>query len=381
MSLRYIAFDDSYRAAYRQVSRVVRHDELVVTCGQLDADGAGIAQNIGDITAQTERSVDLVYDAIQQAGASTSDLLKLQVFYRAASEHNATSYERFVRELLPNDAMPVINYTPIASFPKGVEVEIDGVAAIGAGTGSIERAALGQCEAISYANSVFVSAVLQADTVPEAMQLLSDLTDCLAGVGAAMTNLRRLRFYQRGLSDTPGKAERVIAQTLAKHALVYTRLPLVSSSDEEPILRLEFEGTAAPSDSTQILPQSREDASMWGLGYARAVRDGNTIFVGGQVPYAQIARHRESPTAMTEQINTVMRGIQNILGHYDADFNNVAKVNAYYAGQDDLETWASNVQSRCDFYPQPGPASTGVEVLTVGLSPMRVCVDCLAFVD
>ena len=74
-------FDNTYRPAYRQVSRVVKGADLLFTCGQLDTDGAGQVQHPGDITAQTIRSMTLLFDALRQAAQCVRRVIRSKLDY------------------------------------------------------------------------------------------------------------------------------------------------------------------------------------------------------------------------------------------------------------------------------------------------------------
>lgn len=370
MKIHYIPFDNSYRAAYRQVSRAVRYNNYIFTCGQLDADGEGLAQHIDDLTAQTRRSIWLVKDVIRQSGGNPEDILQLQIFYKDSRHVTVGQFKSLVNSLLPK-SQPVIQYIPLENFPKGVEIEIDAVANIGSKDSGIEKATVGQVQALRCNEMVFANATLD-NIEPEAVDnLLAELESATVKVGAKIQDYCRLRYYEYGLPDAPSITERHLARQLMATPMVCTRLPLNIGQPSSPHAQIEFSGNLSITTKT---PMQRHDP--WDLGYHSAISCPPFLYFGGQLPSDE-CRNTTSRN-IENQITDVMLRLKKQLGDFNISFADVLKINAYYAGSHDLNSWTKHVQQRCNFYPQPGPASTGVEVTTVGLKHAMVTVDCTA---
>lgn len=85
------------------------------------------------------------------------------------------------------------------------------------------------------------------------------------------------------------------------------------------------------------------------LGYAQAVKVGNTIYISG------ITSGGDAPT----QIKNVYEALQKVLENYGCGFENVVKENLYTT---DLEGIKQHLELRKSFYKGDFPAATWVEV-------------------
>ena len=383
MPLTYVPFDNSYRAAYRQVSRAARGLDVICTCGQLDADGEGRAQHLGDITTQTRRTMWLLDDIIGQAGATPQDLLQVQVFYRNTPGFDEPAYRDALSALLPREHQPVMMLTPIATFPKGVEVEVDAIAVAGSAvTRQTAQSASGCAMAVRDDDLVFGQFSANGATDATTTAMLADLEDCLAKLGASSEDVCKVRYYQSELGDEIGSDELLVAEAFGDAQPVYTRLPLALPATGSKQVRVEVVCVVG-NDKTgkrhrrQRLYSGDHWSWPWHLPYAHGLQCGDYLFVAGVLPVNE-AGQIVQPDDLEAQIPFVMQHLESLLADFGLGFEDVIKVNAYYVGTTDLETWARNVQARCNFYPQPGPASTGVEVTTLGIPGVMVTVDCLA---
>lgn len=86
------------------------------------------------------------------------------------------------------------------------------------------------------------------------------------------------------------------------------------------------------------------------IGYAQAVRVGNTLYVSGSV----------GAGPMPQAIEQAFGAIKETLAHYNLDFSNVVKENAYTT---DLEALKAHAGVRRAFYGEDFPAATWVQVV------------------
>ena len=372
MTLVYTPFDDSYKPSYRQVSRVVRAGEMLFTCGQLDTDGNGVVQHPGDLHAQTIRSMRLLCEALEQAGSDARDLLHLHVFYRADTHFDEAEFDALVQAQLPHDCCPVTIYQRLDSFPKVVEVEVDGIARTG--TSPTQRYKQGPAQVIRRDDFLVGRVDLERDS--DVQMALDALDASLEEIGASRADVCKVRYLDGGLSMDPDGLETLFANALSLTPTVYTRLPLHQSPYTR---RLEVYGACSRQVATDYYAACSLPSNLWSLGYVDWVKRGNWLFVGGQLAPETASTHH-FPDAIAEQVNQVMNDTVAQLAQSDIGFAQVAKVNAYYRGKQDYDDWVRNVQLRCDFYPQPGPASTGVEVPHVGHQNAALVLDCIAYV-
>lgn len=370
-----VPFDNSYRAPYPQVSRVVRCDDLIFTSGQLDVDGEGRLQHEGDMQAETRRSLALLYDAVEQAGGSAADIAHLQVFYRNAGHLDETAYRKELMSLLPEVCRPLLFLTPIETFPKGIQVEVDAIARIGS---TVDRHDGEGISVVRSGDLIFAGATFNPDASDGQREL--DILECrLRELGSGLGDIAKLRFYATCLGGEIDALERGIIERFPPPGPVYTRLPLAPTRDAGTRVMLEVvavTGKASKTERRDLSPGNTRQPP-WRLSNPPAVQCGRYVFVGGQlsVDSTGTVRHADLIRA---QIDVVMTGIRETLGRFDRDLRQVAKVNAYHQGRKDKKTWTDDVQTRANHYPSPGPASTGVEVSTVGLPGALITVDCIA---
>ena len=344
-------------------------DRLLFTCGQLDTDGNGVVVHPGELMAQTRRSMSLLHEALEQAGGEAADLFHLHVFYRADGRFEESRYVELVRSLLPDDCSPIMVTQRIDTFPKGVEVEVDGIAS----RGFIETQTVRHGSAHLVRRGDFLAGVVNCDD--DAAGAIDDIAAALTGLGLSLFDVCKLRYLSATLAATPDGCELRLADAFDGVPVVYTRLPLHASPGKRLV---EVYGAIAPAPESSEAGDAVVSQTLWGLGYADWVRRGSWLFVGGQLPTD--SRGRMIPGRdLTRQVHQVMRNISDRLAPSGADFSDVVKVNAYYQGAQSLDSWVRNVQARCDYYPTPGPASTGVEVPNVGYEQAGLVVDCIAW--
>ena len=85
------------------------------------------------------------------------------------------------------------------------------------------------------------------------------------------------------------------------------------------------------------------------IGYAQAIRVGNTLYISGSV----------GTGAMPEAINSAFGSIKATLAHYGLDFRHVVKENAYTT---DIEALKAAQDVRKAYYGIDFPAATWVQV-------------------
>jgi len=368
VTLLYTPFDDSYRPSYRQVSRVVQADRLLFTCGQLDTDGNGVVQHPGDLVAQTRRSMRLLHEALEQAGGDATSLFHLHVFYRADGRFDESSFVELVRSLLPDGCAPVMIFQRVDTFPKGVEVEVDGIAS----RDSVETQAVRHRQAHLVRCGNFLVGVLDCDQ--DVAGAIDDFAAALADLGLSLDDVCKLRYLSGALGTMPDAVEFELAEAVAGVPAVYTRLPLHASPGRRLV---EVYGAIAPDGESSQAGDTAVSQTLWGLDYTDWVSRGSWLFVGGQLPTNSNGQMNRGYD-LTQQIHQVMRNTSDRLAPSGVNFSDVVKVSAYYQGAQSFDSWVRSVQIRCDYYPTPGPASTGVEVPHTGHEQAGVVLDCLA---
>ena len=395
MTRSYVPFDDSYRVpADIHVSRGVRCGDLVFTCGQLDMDGESRPQNIGDIQAQTERSMALLYDVLDQAGAAPEDMAHLHVFYRHDGRFDEDAYVDKFASLLPGDLRPVTVFTPVASFPaQGLEVEIDTIAVTDAANRRREATDdSGTLCGVKCGEVIFAAASPPrepsggvrhpGDIGRQTDAVMAQLAGTLATLGADLSDVCKLTLYTSTDIETGsiGECERICGDAFPNPGPVYTNVLLPRFAHPGETVRLEV--VAMRGERDERLPrQNLSQADHWawpgGLPYSQALSCGNLVFVGGQLSLDRDGSlvHAGDLAAQTD---TTMTHVQSALGACGARLDQMTKVNAYFKAAWDPDGWQVNVNIRSSYYGPPGPASTGIEVPALIPERALIAVDCIA---
>ena len=104
------------------------------------------------------------------------------------------------------------------------------------------------------------------------------------------------------------------------------------------------------------------------------------IFLGGQVSLNQQgeAVHPDDLTAQTHQ---AMAHIKTILNDLGADYADVCKVMTVYKGDVGADALHANLPVRSSYFPDPGPASTGVPLPVLAYAGMCIEIDIYAMAD
>lgn len=114
-------------AAIGPYSQAVVHNGLVYTAGQIPIDPMTGTLVVGDITSQTERTLQNLKEVLEAAGSSFRGVLKTTVFLRDLNDFGAMNevYARFFGE-----HRPARSTIQAARLPRDAAVEIECVAAL-----------------------------------------------------------------------------------------------------------------------------------------------------------------------------------------------------------------------------------------------------------
>ncbi len=99
------------------------------TAGQIALDPATMEVVEGDVVAQAERVLANLGAVLQEAGASWSTVVKTTIFLADMADF-ARVNEVYARAL--GDNRPARSTVAVAGLPRGVRVEIEAVALVGA---------------------------------------------------------------------------------------------------------------------------------------------------------------------------------------------------------------------------------------------------------
>ena len=121
---------DAAPAAAGPYSQAIRAGDLVFTAGQLGIDPATGALVGDDVASQAERALENLGAILAAAGSGLDRLVKVTVFLADIGDWPAVNevYGRMVPE-----PFPARSAFAVKALPLGALVEIEGVAAVGAG--------------------------------------------------------------------------------------------------------------------------------------------------------------------------------------------------------------------------------------------------------
>ncbi len=89
---------------------------------------------------------------------------------------------------------------------------------------------------------------------------------------------------------------------------------------------------------------------------------GEMIFIGDQAALDESGAVMV-PGDVVAQSQAMMERLETVLGRLGADFDDVVKLNVFYRGAGDAESWAVPAKIRAGYFAEPGPAATGVPVV------------------
>jgi 2-iminobutanoate/2-iminopropanoate deaminase len=116
-------------AAIGPYAQAVAANGFLFTAGQIALDPATMQVVEGDVVAQAERVLANLAAVLHAAGASWSVVVKTTIFLADMADFGAVN-EVYARVL--GDARPARSTVAVAGLPRGVRVEIEMVAALGA---------------------------------------------------------------------------------------------------------------------------------------------------------------------------------------------------------------------------------------------------------
>ncbi len=130
MTSREVIRTDAAPAAAGPYSQGIRSGELVFTAGQIGIDPATFELVGPGVVEQAEAALNHVRAILEAAGSGLDRLLKVTVFLADIADWPAVNevYARLVPE-----PFPARSAFAVRDLPKGARVEIEAVAAVGAG--------------------------------------------------------------------------------------------------------------------------------------------------------------------------------------------------------------------------------------------------------
>ncbi len=207
----------------------------------------------------------------------------------------------------------------------------------------------------------------------------------LHGLGCDTSDLTKLTaFYV--ISDSPdeGQILEIIAGQLGElegPGPAVTLVPIETNCFDG--LSIEIEGIAMRGQNDERLSRSASwipDGNWLPPGLSQAVRCGQMIFTSGQT-----SANRQGdilhPGSLAEQSKVVLNKLDRLLNGLGADLADAVKTNVFNVEPGEMENWKDAALIRASFFPEPGPAATGLSLTRLPNPELMVRNDVIAMRD
>ena len=343
----------------------------------MDLDGDGQPRNRGDLWAQTVSALGLLFKVIAKAEMRARDVIQIHVFYR--TEIDEPAYRAKILNELKQCPNALLVLTPLMSFPsEGAEVEIDAIVIAPGDKLAHQTVSSPLVRSIDRWTFTQNSPGKTGNILEQAKQVCASIHENFEHADIDVSNLIRVNaYFDAALSSADIRAieEQICIGFRAQRPTYHgVQLPCALPNDE--LLRLEAIAVSGVTrtqwDGDWKWPHE--------LDFAGGIRVDDVVCMGAQLPldeHGLVANQND----IAGQTHQVMQSLQTGLNALESDFGDLAKVNAYWVGEHDLQRWATNVGVRGSYCVKPGPASTGIECKSLSVDDALISVDCLALCE
>jgi len=381
----------------------MRCGSMIWIGGQLDMTGTGEVCHAGDVFAQIPPVVRHVERVLEDLEAGLADLVKLLCFYVNDGSLDESTVLAAIAGALPPEARPAVTLIPVPylAYP-GIALELEGYTMRGEDGAALPRGFAPSpglsplsdrfAQALRCGKMIYVSAqspvdgrgrvLAPGDIVAQTEQVMRQIEAALGHFGAGFDDVVKLnRWYVGG-----GTVADFEPAALACAAHFYEPGPAATGV---PIPRhaltgqqIKIEVVAMLGEDDQHLPRrfSWPD-SLWDwhvhLPYKHGLACGEMIFLGGQVSIDKQGR-TVNPGDLAAQTRQAMVHIGTVLRDLGADYHDVCKVTTVYQSRPNATDLHDNLVIRSYFFPDPGPATTGIPLPTLAYPDMAIEIDIFA---
>ena len=381
----------------------VRCGDMLWVGGQVDLTPEGAVCNPGDLATQTRNVMAHFARVLAGLDCDLEDLVVLHCFYVNDGTVDEAEFLAAVGGCLPPGARPAVTAVPAPYLAyEGLQVEIEGYAMRRESGGRIPRAFAEArsasplpapfCQGVRAGKMIFVSAqspidaqgrVLHpGDIVAQTRQVMRQIGDVLAGFGADFADVVKLnRWYAGGVGIASFEpAALACAEHFSEPGPAATGIPVPRHANDDVKIRISV--VAMLGEDGRRLPRRHAwPDSLWDwhvhLPYKHGLKCEEMIFTGGQVSLDKRGR-AVHPHDLSAQTHQAMVHIGSILRELGADYEDVCKVIAIYAGGCGAPALHANLPIRSSYFADPGPATTGVPMPVLAYDAMMVEIDVFA---
>ena len=384
----------------------VRCGEMLWVGGQVDLDSDGVVQNPGDLQFQTVRAIENFDAVLRELGADLTDLVKLLCFYVNDGSVDEDFFLGHLADQLPEGTKTAVTAVPVPYLAyDGMLVEIEGCAMLGRDGAKLPRSYAVAEEgpplpdafsaAVRCGDMIFVGgqapvgadgAVAAPGRIVDQTNLVMDRIGGLLGqFGADFGDVVKNNRWYAGTATIEDfePAALACAAYYAEPGPAATGVPVPRHATEGVEIKLEVVAMLG-EDGSRLPRRHVWPDSLWDwhvhLPYKHGLKCGNMIFLGGQVSLDNkgVAVH---PGDLKRQTHQAMEHIGTILGELGAGYTDVCKVLTVYRGDCGNDDLHDNLSIRSSYFPEPGPATTGIPLPALGYPDMVIEIDIMAMVE
>jgi enamine deaminase RidA (YjgF/YER057c/UK114 family) len=371
--------------------------------GQVDLTSEGEVRNVGNLAAQVRNCVASFSRVLEELGSGLPDLVKLLCFYVDDGSADEAGFLDMVSRSLPAGSRPAITAIPLPylAYP-GMLVEIEGYAMRGENDEPLPRQVLASpaasrlqapfLQGLRCGKMIFVSGqtpvdekgglVLPNDIIGQTRQVMKQVGLLLQSCGADFDDVVKInRWYVgQGTVEDFEPAALACASHFKEPGPAATGIPLPKHS--LPGQQIKIEVVAMLGEGGERLARRHVWPEMlWDwtvhLPYKHGLKCHDMIFLGGQVSLDKQGR-AVNPGDLAAQARQAMIHIGTILNELGASYTDVCKVIAMYEGRCGADDLHKNLSIRSSFFPEPGPATTGIPLPRLAYPGMVIEIDVFA---
>ena len=381
----------------------VRCGSMIWVGGQVDLSADGEVRNPGDLEIQTRNSMAYLARVLEGLDCEPEDLVTLLAFYVNDGTVDEADFLAMVAGHLPDGCRLTVNAVPVPYLAyEGLVVEIEGYAmrrengertrreTAPGGPGSPLGAPW--VEGLRSDRMIFVSAQypLGADGTVEARgDIVAQTRNVMARVGAVLEHfgagfddvVKINRWYAGGAGIADFEAAALAcAAHFSEPGPAATGIPIPRHANGGVLIKISV--VAMLGDDGRRLERSHAwPESLWDwhvhLPYKHGLKCQDMIFLGGQVSIDKKGR-AVHPDDLSRQTHQAMVHIGTILEELGASYDDVCKVTTVYHGDCGGDALNANLPIRSSYFPNPGPASTGVPLPELAYDSMMIEIDIFA---
>ncbi len=389
-------------------SQGLRCGPFVFVSGQVDLDQTGAVRNAGDLSAQCASSIAHLGNVLAEAGADFGDLVKLTVFYASdGGVHEGDLLDRIADGLGPVEGPgPAVMLIPlpVLALP-GMVFEIEAIAMRDLNGPRLPRAAAWDPEAprlpppfsqaLRCGEMLFSSGasaldgdgrpLAAGDLAAQSRLVLPRIDALFSQLGADLWDAVKTNVFnvEPGTQEDWARPALIRAANFREPGPAATGISLPRLWPDGVMVRndvIAMRGT----DGARLPRRHAWPSGHWDwpvhLPYRHGVACGDLVFLGGQVSLAPDASVID-PGDIAAQTRRAMDFIGRVLAELGLGFENVVKLNTFYAGGAGLAGLEENAKVRASYFSaSPGPTSTGVPVPYLAYRDMLIEIDLVAMV-